>query len=73
MAFMQEFHAKGRLSKGMEAAFITLILKKSSVDQIKDFRPISLIGSLYQILAKVLANRIQRCSQVLFPSLKVCL
>lgn len=34
--------------------------KKEGASSIKDFRPISLIGSLYKILAKVLANCLQR-------------
>lgn len=40
----------------MGASFTVLIPKKVGVLSIKDFRPISLIGSLYKILAKVLAN-----------------
>jgi len=41
----------------LNATFITLIPMK--LGQL-DFRPISLIGSVYKILAKVLANRLQR-------------
>ena len=37
-----------------------LIPKKQIVEDIKDLRPISLVGGLYKILAKVLANRIKR-------------
>lgn len=51
MAFMQEFHTRGELSRSIGASFIALIPKKSGVDCLKDFRPISLIGGSYKILA----------------------
>ena len=37
----------------------TLILKKNDASNLRDFRPISLVGSVYKILAKVLANRLR--------------
>lgn len=58
--FMVEFHSSGKLSKGIGAFFIALILKKEGENGIKDFRSISLIGSVYRILAKVLTGRLQK-------------
>ena len=37
-----------------------LIPKKQTVEDFKDLRLISLVGGLYKILTKVLANRIKR-------------
>lgn len=56
--FFGEFHSNGQIV-GELGAFIALILKRGAIS-IKDFRPISLIGSLYKILAKVLANRLSK-------------
>ncbi|GJX58871.1 RNA-directed DNA polymerase, eukaryota [Tanacetum coccineum] len=44
--------------KGGNSSFITLILKTPYANMVKDFRPISLIGSMYKIIAKILANRL---------------
>nr|GFB92246.1 RNA-directed DNA polymerase, eukaryota, reverse transcriptase zinc-binding domain protein [Tanacetum cinerariifolium] len=43
---------------GGNSSFITLIPKMSNANMVKDFRPISLIGSVYKIVAKILANRL---------------
>jgi hypothetical protein len=59
MRFVTEFHCNGKLMKGINNTFITLIPKKDSLQRLNDYRPISLIGSLYKVLAKVLANRLK--------------
>nr|GFA85841.1 RNA-directed DNA polymerase, eukaryota, reverse transcriptase zinc-binding domain protein [Tanacetum cinerariifolium] len=46
------------ISKGCNSSFIALIPKIPDANTVKDFRPISLIGSLYKIVAKILANRL---------------
>ena len=43
----------------MNASFLTLIPKKCNAVNVKDFCPISLVGSVYKLLSKVLANRLR--------------
>ena len=59
LAVFEEFYQHNKFEKSLNATFIALILKKNDASNIRDFRPISLVGSLYKILAKVLANRLK--------------
>nr|GEX42549.1 RNA-directed DNA polymerase, eukaryota [Tanacetum cinerariifolium] len=52
------FFTYGVIPKGCNSSFIALIPKIPDANTVKDFRPISLIGSLYKIIAKILANRL---------------
>jgi len=58
MRFLVEFHRNEKLTKGLNSAFIALIPKFNSPQRLNDFRPISLVGCLYKVLSKVLANRL---------------
>ena len=60
MGFFREFFEHNQFVKSLNATFLVLIPKGSFVEDLKDLRPISLVGSLYKILSKVLANRITR-------------
>lgn len=51
-----EFHRNGRCVRGSNSSFIVLIPKKEGARGFDQFRPISLIGSLYKIVAKLLAT-----------------
>jgi len=53
-----QFHGNEEIPKSMLAYFVALIPKVSSPMAMKDFRPISLLGCFYKILAKVLARRL---------------
>ncbi|CAJ2667239.1 unnamed protein product [Trifolium pratense] len=59
MRFISDFHRNGKLTKGINSTFIALIPKVDSPQRLNDFRPISLVSSIYKILAKVLANRLR--------------
>ena len=60
LGFFKEFHNQCRFVKNLNATFLVLIPKKQTVKDFKYLRPISLVGGLYKILTKVLANRIKR-------------
>ena len=48
-------------TKSLNTTFIILIPKKGGAEDLRDFfKPISLEGSLYKLLAKVLVNRLKR-------------
>ena len=69
MEFFKEFYEKKKFVRSLNATFLVLIPKKGNVEDIKDYRPISLLRSLYKILAKVLANRLRRVlDKVISPS-----
>ena len=59
MKFFIDFYLIGKVDKKLNSSFITLISKKECPEGLGDSRPISLIGSIYKILAKVLANRLR--------------
>jgi hypothetical protein len=55
-----QFHGIGRLPSSMLSYFVTLIPKVNSPFGLGDFRPIYLLGSLYKLIAKVLASRLAK-------------
>jgi len=66
MRFITEFHRIRKLTKGINYTFIALIPKVVSPQRLNDFRSISLVGSMYKVLAKVLVNRCVHSSAVSF-------
>ncbi|GKV27402.1 hypothetical protein SLEP1_g36575 [Rubroshorea leprosula] len=59
MGYFSEFHNAGRIVKGANASFLALIPKVDNPQKIEEYRPISLINSMYKMLSKVLANRLK--------------
>jgi hypothetical protein len=59
MAFLKDFHGCYSFEKSLNATFVSLTPKKSEAMEVRDFRPISLVGGVYKILAKLLANRLR--------------
>jgi hypothetical protein len=59
MAVFSEFYRRRQLVKSLNVTFVSLVPKKADVVEMKDFRPISLVGGMYKIVSKVLANRLK--------------
>ncbi|KAJ9555354.1 hypothetical protein OSB04_009968 [Centaurea solstitialis] len=59
MAVLDWFWEKESLGNGCNSSFITLIPKNQNPIGLNDFRPISLVGVVYKVIAKVLAERMK--------------
>ncbi|GKB50380.1 putative RNA-directed DNA polymerase, eukaryota, reverse transcriptase zinc-binding domain protein [Tanacetum coccineum] len=55
---VKEFEVSALLPRGCNSSFTTLVPKVDDPLVVGDFCPISLIGSRYKIIAKILANRL---------------
>lgn len=58
-SMVEKFWESATLPHGSNVAFISLIPKKDFPNGFHDYRPISMVGCLYKIIAKLLARRIQ--------------
>lgn len=56
---LSKFHRRGKLNKEINATFLALIPKVPNPVELREFKPISLVGCIYKLLAKILANRIK--------------
>lgn len=54
MSIFQELYTFEKFNESLNAIFIALVPKKVGVMEVKDFCPISLVGSMYKFIAKVL-------------------
>ncbi|PWA63317.1 Transposon TX1 [Artemisia annua] len=60
MGAVKWFWERMEISKGCNSSFVTIIPKVADPIELGDFRPISLIGCYYKIIAKVLLERIKK-------------
>ena len=60
MGLFADFHRNGVFEKILNAAFISLLPKVAGADDIKHFRPISLVGSVCKILLKSLPQDLEK-------------
>ena len=72
MRFFKDFFEMGKSVKSLNTTFLVLVPKKGGIDDLYDFRPINLVGGLYKLLGKVLANRLKKVvSKVVSPTQNV--
>ena len=64
--------AAGKLPQSLRRAIITLIFKKEDPEELKNWRPISLLTADYKIIAKVLANRLKNVMKSLIHPDQTC-
>ncbi|RVX07712.1 LINE-1 reverse transcriptase-like [Vitis vinifera] len=55
----KEFYDQKSFAKSLNSTFLVIIPKKGGAEDLGEFRPISLLGGLYKLMAKVLANRLK--------------
>ncbi|WMV33858.1 hypothetical protein MTR67_027243 [Solanum verrucosum] len=60
MATIQNFHSQEVFEKSLNATYIALIPKKNGAKELRDFRPISLIGSVYKLISKILIEWLKK-------------
>lgn len=65
MAVVDFLYQSGNIERNFNASFIALMPKKAGVEEIKDFRPISQVGSFYKVISKLLAERLKKVMNVM--------
>ncbi|KAK2975193.1 hypothetical protein RJ640_022085 [Escallonia rubra] len=68
LQFVNEFHGRCRFERSLNSTFLVLLQKREGAECLKDFRPISLMSSMYKIISKLLATRISTVMNDLISS-----
>ena len=56
LIMFRKFHENGKFVRSLNTTFLVLVPKREGDKDRKDYTPISMVGSLYKWIAKVLAN-----------------
>ena len=54
-----DFFETGNLHCSFNTTWVILVPKKSEAKEVTDYRPISLVGSVYKVIAKILSKRLR--------------
>lgn len=57
--FVHNFFASGNSHPSINTTWVTLIPKLKQTHNINNYRPINVVGCIYKIISKVLANRVK--------------
>ena len=57
-SIVMKFFLESKLDKALNMPWVTLLPKFEAAKEMKDFRPISMVGCVYKVIAKVLSRRI---------------
>lgn len=57
---MKDFYEIRKFVRSLTTTFIVMVPKKIGAEGFKNFRPISLVRSVYMLIAKVLANCLEK-------------
>ncbi|KAJ9555174.1 hypothetical protein OSB04_009788 [Centaurea solstitialis] len=60
ISLVRQFEREGKFSDGCNPSFISLFPKVNDPLSLRDYRPISLIGCIYKIIAKLLTGRLKK-------------
>jgi len=63
--YILQFFETGILSPNVNTTWVTMIPKKKTVVEVKDYRPISMVGSVYKVIAKILSKRLRKFLPIL--------
>ena len=72
MGFFKDFFQNDQFVKSLNATFLVLVPKGSTVEDLKDLRPISLVGSLYKIFIESAGQHNQKCYEVDYLPVSEC-
>src|SRR4051812_14532869 len=59
ISFVEDFYKDAKLTKACTSSFLALIPKINNPHSLSEYRPICLVGSLYNILSKLLSTRLK--------------
>ena len=68
MGLFRDFHEHGSFVRSLNSTFMVLTPKRGGAEDLKDFRPINLTGSIYKLIAKVMENRLKKVMNKLVNS-----
>jgi mannosylglycoprotein endo-beta-mannosidase len=59
LSMVEDVRIRGKISKSINSTFLVMIPKKNNAVSFNDYRPISLCNLIYELVSKVIANRLK--------------